>query len=1044
MNKPMRVIPAVVLGLALSHGAAAQDATKLRLVPFPKEVRLKAGTFALKKGLVLEAPAGMAKLLAAELAAEFERAGLPAPTVRAAGKETRHWRLSAKAGKRPASALRQGATDEAYALGVGPEAVVCASPGPAGLFYGLATFCQLVRANRTGNAVPCLAIRDAPALRWRCFQDDLTRGPSSRLGTLRREITIGSRLKMNLFTYYMEYQYAFRKHPAIGPKDGSLTGEMLKAIVAFGKPRHVDILGNQQSFGHFERILGHKRYAPLRETAGVLCPVKEGTYQLLDDLYSEVAPLLPFPFFNVCCDETWGLGQGPSKELAKTIGVGGVYVRHIRRVHDLLKDKHGKRMMMWGDIILNHADHLKEVPKDTIMLTWGYDARGNFEGQITPFARSGYEFFVCPGVSNWSRILPDFGTATVNIRNFVRDGLKHGALGMLNTAWEDDGEALNAPKWHGYAWGAECAWGGSATTPKDFNRRVGAVLFGEKGDHFGQAVELLAKTHRLAGMRGMNNGRFWQDDFKPLSSASAIRRRAGRLLEIVQPAIEHLEACRKDAVVNAELLDYFLFGARRMERIGRRMLDGVAAAEAYTEACDAAPASAAPLLDKARALVRKNRDAHEALGKEFRRLWLIESKPYALDWTLRRYRALAKRYDGLAAQIATARERLKAGKPIPPPEKLGLSLAEGLFRRTRPHRVVRRCLQPADPWRVPDATHRLGLLVNAGKVDRTDLPIEVDVAAGKPLASRPVQAFCAADGGEAREIPAQLDPSGKEDRARLTCVLRGELPKGKTAAVWAYLGLPKAPAPLPGAVSTRNAAGGMKWIENDKVRLLLGPEGGHVYRWEVKRAAGRDLTMPGRTGWAGFADMGGAYRGAPHKLQCVARGPAMVRYTCTEAASGLVKTIRLFAGASWMEVTLGEPTGNYWDFDNPKNFAADGPSPGTYLFSNGKTGRVGRQADGVPAQVKVRGAFWSVKFNDDRLALGLVTPEVAAFHHLAPGDGAGGVGIEASRGANHFITFGGVLEGKPDALMNRLRRTLSFHGQPHVTAHAVQEKGSSR
>ena len=52
----------------------------------------------------------------------------------------------------------------------------------------------------------------------------------------------------------------------------------------------------------------------------------------------------------------------------------------------------------------------------------------------------------------------------------------------------------------------------------------------------------------------------------------------------------------------------------------------------------------------------------------------------------------------------------------------------------------------------------------------------------------------------------------------------------------------------------------MKWIENDRVRLLLGPEGGHVYRWEVKALDNRDLTMPGETGWAGFADTGGDHR----------------------------------------------------------------------------------------------------------------------------------------------------------------------------------------
>ena len=92
---------------------------------------------------------------------------------------------------------------------------------------------------------------------------------------------------------------------------------------------------------------------------------------------------------------------------------------------------------------------------------------------------------------------------------------------MLNTAWEDDGEALQGYKWHGYAWGAECAWNGATTTPEDFNRRIGAVLFGEPGDHFGQAIELLAQLHRLPGMQGMNNRRFWEDDFLPRRSVTA-------------------------------------------------------------------------------------------------------------------------------------------------------------------------------------------------------------------------------------------------------------------------------------------------------------------------------------------------------------------------------------------------------------------------------------------------------------------------------------------------------------------------------------------
>ncbi len=224
--------------------------------------------------------------------------------------------------------------EECYRLEVRPEAVVCSADHEAGLLYSIHTLRQLIRANRRDGKLPCLSIRDWPSLRWRCLQDDITRGPSPKMGVLKLQADVGSYLKLNLFTYYMECQFAFKKHPVIGPPDGSLTSEELKALVDYAKPLHVDILGNQQSFGHFGNILKYPEFAALRETPGILCPVKEETYRLLDDMYSEVCPLLPLEFFNVCCDETQGLGTGPSQELAERIGVGGVYVQHIRRIHD--------------------------------------------------------------------------------------------------------------------------------------------------------------------------------------------------------------------------------------------------------------------------------------------------------------------------------------------------------------------------------------------------------------------------------------------------------------------------------------------------------------------------------------------------------------------------------------------------------------------------------------------------------------------------------------------------------------------------------------
>jgi hypothetical protein len=1037
----------VFLGLLVVGQTNAEpvfDSGQLRLIPFPKQVTTQAGTFALEEGLILQVPAQMAEPLAAQLLAELKRAGVDRVEVKPLLESSRV--LSLSKGTVVSSPVVPNpvqfavdASPESYVLAIAPNVIQASGQDAAGLFYAVQTLCQLIRANRVDNRLPCLEIRDWPSLKWRCFQDDLTRGPSSTAATLQQHVDLGSELKMNLFTYYMEYQYAFRKHPFIGPADGSLTPEELSELVSYAAQRQVDILGNQQSFGHLTWILKHPQFAELRETDYLLNPAREESYQLLDDLYSEVCPLLPFPMFNVCCDETYGLGTGPSKAVAAELGEGGLYVRHVRRIHDLLKEKYGKQMMMWGDIILLHPDKLDQIPKDTVMLTWGYGAADSFEHQIIPFTEAGYQFFVCPGINNWSRILPDFRTTEINIRNFVRDGVKHGALGMLNTEWEDDGESLQGYKWHGYAWGAECAWNASTTEPQDFQRRIGGVLFGEPGDHFGQAIELLAKTHSLPGMQGMMNARFWQEDLISTVSSRRVRASADGLLNLLRPAIQHLETCRREATVNAELLDAFLLGARRMELIGQRMLDRLQAAELYSEARGMEElAGKLERLDAARRLLESSRQTHADLGREFARIWLSESKPYALDWTQKRYDAVDQRFGELLQRLNEAQTTAERGEPLPSADQVGLQLPSVSGRRTSPQKVELGALKKDAPWLEPQATHRLGITVHAGNVDRYQLPVELDVDLPKGVLDKPVRAFLAEEDSW-REIPAQLDKARDVGGPRLVFVLPELLTKQEAAAVHVYLGISGTRPTLSRAVSTVVASDDLVTIENDQIKLALGDAGAHIYEWRVKAIGERDLTMPGSSGWEGFADLGGGYRIARNQRTCLSRGPALVRYQYTDDM-GMEKTISLFAGCSWIEVTLSEPVGYYWDFDNPKNFAADGPAPGTYLFANGATGPVGREADGVPAQVKADGVQWALKFGSDRVALGLATPETATRMVVAPGAGAGGVGIEGAPPVSHFVTFGGVLPDEPDVTMERLCQTLDLRNQPEVTLFAAEPR----
>ena len=409
-----------------------------------------------------------------------------------------------------------------------------------------------------------------------------------------------------------------------------------------------------------------------------MSPVNEKTYQFLDDLYSEQAPLLTSKFFNVCCDETDGLGTGPSKELATKIGVGGVYTRHIRRLHDLLRDKYGKRMMMWGDIILNHPRNLADIPKDTVMLTWAYDPRRSFDAQITPFAKSGYEFFVCPGVSCWNRVLPDFQDSVTNIANFVRDGAEQNALGMLNTTWDDSGENLAGYNWYGIAWGAECAWNASATPIEAFNRRVGPVLFGTDGPEFGEATELLGRAHRLPVFDRMSERAFWKVDFlELLKDEKAATSQAESLKELIHTAKAKLAIAKKLALEDADILDQFIFGADRMEIMADRIIEGGSAGLAYRQAVAAKDSTeAARLLNVGcAARVRKLRDDYAALKLRYIELWNRENRPFALDVVTRRFDTAIGYHDGILSRLAVAEEDVRGQRPLPAPEQTGFPAA---------------------------------------------------------------------------------------------------------------------------------------------------------------------------------------------------------------------------------------------------------------------------------------------------------------------------------------------------------------------------------
>ena len=111
-------------------------------------------------------------------------------------------------------------------------------------------------------------------------------------------------------------------------------------------------------------------------------------------------------------------------------------------------------MMFWGDIIRHYPELIDRIPKDVMVLDWGYTYDHPFD-RVKDFKSAGLPFYACPGTSSWGAFFPRWPDAAENIAGFAQAGARHGACGLLNTDWGDDGHFnFMECSWLGYLYGA--------------------------------------------------------------------------------------------------------------------------------------------------------------------------------------------------------------------------------------------------------------------------------------------------------------------------------------------------------------------------------------------------------------------------------------------------------------------------------------------------------------------------------------------------------------------------------------------------------------
>ena len=211
----------------------------------------------------------------------------------------------------------------------------------------------------------------------------------------------------------------------------------------------------------------------------------EGSFKLVEKMLNEYMPLFSSNKFNICCDETFDLGKGRSKIKGEEIGVGKLYTTFLNKVINCVKS-HDKEVMFWGDVIVNHKESIDDIEKDVICLNWAYD-KGVDEKTTKIFSEGNMKQYVCPGVSGWNRIMNDFENAYGNISDFIKHGVKFGAIGVLNTDWGDFGHInFLGNSIPGMVYGAALSWNPeSGYEVEEFEQALSIVEYGVKPNNIG-------------------------------------------------------------------------------------------------------------------------------------------------------------------------------------------------------------------------------------------------------------------------------------------------------------------------------------------------------------------------------------------------------------------------------------------------------------------------------------------------------------------------------------------------------------------------------
>lgn len=418
MKKTPLLIATFLLACGLPAGA---QSVALNIVPTPQEIVHGTGHFTLAPTTTVVPEGKGAKDVAESLIARLNAA--TGYDIQMAKKPS--------AGSIVLKIDKSGFKPEAYRLVVGQPGVEITASTDRGLFYAVQSLMQLFppqieaatpQAGVKTWTAPAVVINDEPRFPYRGIMLDPCRH-FIPVDVMKKQIDMLSHYKINTLHWHLTddqgWRVEIKKYPKLTEVgawrtegDGSRYGgfytqDEVKDIVAYAAARHVEIIPELEIPGHELAAIAAYPWLSCRGDSitpriiwgvedVVMCPGKETTFDFLEDVIDELAPLFPSKYFHIGGDESprieWELCPNCQKLISKLGYVDEKgrpkeaqlqsYV--VSRVEKYLEKK-GKRIIGWDEILEGG-----NLNKTATIMSW----RGE-DGGIAA-ARAGHNVIMTP------------------------------------------------------------------------------------------------------------------------------------------------------------------------------------------------------------------------------------------------------------------------------------------------------------------------------------------------------------------------------------------------------------------------------------------------------------------------------------------------------------------------------------------------------------------------------------------------------------------------------------------------------------------------